>query len=114
MVQLINPIFFELKAERLAPLYRYLRRHNDKMVLGAFGMDYYWAYVNTYQRPLRYSDFNFGDIIRTDYEAEKYRTDLIGTPKETLNRLIADDCDGIVAGLYEYWATYNAVPQLKD
>ncbi len=114
VVQLINPIFFELKAERLAPLYRYLRRHNDKMVLGAFGMDYYWAYVNTYQRPLRYSDFNFGDIIRTDYEAEKYRTDLIGTPKETLNRLIADDCDGIVAGLYEYWATYNAVPQLKD
>lgn len=107
VVQLINPVFFELKAERLAPFYRYLRRHNRKVVLGAFGMDYYWAYVNTYQRPLRYSDFNFGATIRTDVEAERFRQDMIGTAKETLNRMIAEDCDGIVAGLYEYWATYQ-------
>lgn len=108
VVQLINPIFFELKAERLAPFYRYLCRHNGKMVMGAFGMDYYWTYVNTYERPLRYSDFNFGDTIRTDQEAERFRHEMIGTPKETLNRLIAEDCDGIVAGLYEYWVTYKA------
>ena len=38
VVQLINPIFLELKAERLFPIYRYLRRHNRKMVLGAFGI----------------------------------------------------------------------------
>lgn len=114
VVQLINPVFFELKAERLMPFYRFLRRHNRKVVLGAFGMDYYWASVNTLQRPLRYSDFNFGDTVRTDREAERYRRDWVGTPKERLNRLIAADCDGIVAGLYEYWATYNAVPSLRD
>ena len=108
VVQLINPVFFELKAERLAPFYRYLRRHNGKMVLGAFGMDYYWAYVNSYERPLRYGDFNFGDTIRTDKEAELFRQEWIGTPKERLNRMIAEDCDGIVAGLYEYWVTYKA------
>lgn len=107
VVQLVNPIFFELKAERLAPFYKYLRRNNGKMVLGAFGMDYYWAYVNTFERPLRYSDFNFADTVRTDQEAELYRNDWIGTPKEALNRMIASDCDGIVAGLYEYWATYQ-------
>ena len=28
VVQIINPIFVDLKAERLWPLYRYLRRHN--------------------------------------------------------------------------------------
>ena len=106
-VQLINPIFFELKAERLTPFYRYLRKHNGKMVMGAFGMDYYWAQVNTHERPLRYSDFNFGNSIRTDIEAERFRQEMIGTPKETLNQLIANDCDGIVAGLYEYWATYQ-------
>ena len=107
VVQLINPMFLELKAERIMPIYRYLRRYNKKVVLGSFGMDYYWTYVNTYQRPLRYSDFNFGDTIRTDQEAELYRHEWIGTPKEELNRLIAEDCDGIVAGLYEYWATYQ-------
>lgn len=111
VVQLINPIFFELKAERLAPFYRYLRRKNGKIVLGAFGMDFYWAYVNTYDMPLRYSDFNIGKNVRYDCEAQLYRSEWIGTSKEALNRMIANDCDGIVAGLYEYWVTYQ---QFKD
>ena len=114
VVQLINPIFLELKAERIAPFYRYLRRHNKRVVMGAFGMDYYWAQVNTDIRPLRYSDFNFGETIRTDQEAEGFRADWIGTSKETLNRMIAHDCDGIVAGLYEYWTTYREVAELRD
>ncbi len=107
VVQLINPMFLELKAERILPIYRYLRRNNGKVVLGSFGMDYYWVYVNSYQRPLRYGDFNFGDQMRTDAEAEFYRREWIGTPKEKLNRIIAEDCDGIVAELYEYWVTYQ-------
>ena len=41
VVQLINPIFFELRAERLFFFYNYLRKHNKKLFLGAFGMDYY-------------------------------------------------------------------------
>lgn len=114
IVQLINPIFIELKAERIMPFYRYLRRHNGKIVLGAFGMDYYWAKVNTDIRPLRYSDFNIGDTVRADIEAENYRREWIGTAKEKLNREIASDCDGIVSALYEYWATYNEVPELRD
>ena len=109
VVQLINPIFIELKAERIMPFYRYLRRHNRKVVMGAFGMDYYWTSVNTDIRPLRYSDFNFGDKVRQDFEATRFRDDWIGTPKQTLNEKIAMDCDGIPAGLYEYWATYNEV-----
>ena len=114
VVQLINPVFIELKAERIAPFYKYIRRHNGKVVMGAFGMDYYWAKVNTDIRPLRYSDFNIGDQIRHDEAAEVFRRDMIGTPKETLCKLVAEDCDGIVAGLYEYWATYNAVSELRD
>lgn len=109
VVQLINPVFLELKAERIMPFYRYLRRHNRKIVMGAFGIDYYWAKINTELKPLRYSDFNFGDKVRTDHEALLYRNEWIGTPKQSLNQAIAADCDGIPAGLYEYWATYNEV-----
>lgn len=112
VVQLINPIFFELKAQRIMPFYRYLRRNNSKIVMGAFGMDYYWASINTDIRPLRYSDFNFADKPRTDFEAQRFRDDWIGTPKEKLNKQIALDCDAIIAGLYEYWATYNEVHDL--
>lgn len=107
VVQLINPLFFELKAERLYFFYNYLRRHNTKVFLGAFGIDWYWVHECVYKQPLRYSDFNIGDDLRTDTEAIKYRQDWIGTPKGELNRYIADDCDGIITGLYEYDVCYR-------
>lgn len=107
VVQIINPIFFELRAERLFPIYRYLRRHNKKMILGAFGMDWYWVHTCTYDKPLRYSDFNIGDRVRTDEPALKEQRDWLGTAKERLNRMIADDCDAIVTGLYEYDVCYR-------
>jgi len=107
IVQLINPMFLELKAESLTRVYRYLRRHNRKVVLGAYGMDYYWVQVNSEIRPMKYSDFNFGDQIRHDAPAERERQDWVHTAKESLNRYIATDCDAIVAGLYEYLVTYQ-------
>lgn len=106
VVQLINPMFLELKAERLFPIYRYLRRHNKKMILGAFGMDYYWVHENITRKPLRYSDFNMDEELRTNADALKERRDWIGTPKQQLNEYIAHDCDHIVTGLYEYQACY--------
>jgi glycosyltransferase involved in cell wall biosynthesis len=61
---------------------------------------------------LRYSDFNIDDKVRTDAEATHYQSDWLGTAKEKLNKMIAQDCDGIIAGLYEYWACYQlAFPQ---
>jgi len=118
VVQLINPMFLELKAERILPVYRYLRRHNGRMVLCALGLDWYWAHECTTRKPLRYSDFNIGDRVRTDPIAERDRRDWLGTPtadggftgtpKGRLNQLIARDCDAIVTGLYEYDVCYRA------
>ena len=107
VVQLINPMFFELKAGRLFWFYRYLRRHNRKVFLGGYGMDWYWVHTCTYDKPLRYSDFNFGDQVRTDAEAVRYQQDWLGTDKERLNKMIAEDCDGIITGLYEYQVCYQ-------
>ena len=108
VVQLINPLFVELTAECILPVYRYLRRNNGKMVLGAFGMDWYWVNTCVERKPLRYSDFNIGDTLRTNKDALRERRDWLGTPKGRLNQLIANDCDGIVAGLYEYLVCYKA------
>ena len=107
VVQLINPMFFELKAERLFFFYRYLRKHNKHVFLGAFGMDWYWVHECTYKKPLRYSDFNFGDQLRDDEVAIREQKDWLGTAKERLNKLIAEDCDGIITGLYEYQVCYE-------
>lgn len=112
IVQLINPIFFELKAERLFFFYDYLRQHNKKVFLGAFGMDYYWVHECTYNKPLRYSDFNFGNQVRKDEDAINAQHDWLGTAKERLNKMIAKDCDGIITGLYEYQVCYE--PYFSD
>lgn len=109
IVQLINPMFLELKAERIFPIYQYLRKHNKKIILGGFGMDYYWVSVSCKDKPLRYSDFNIGDKLRTNTDALKERKDWLGTEKGRLNQMIAEDCDGIITGLYEYWACYQPV-----
>lgn len=107
VVQLINPLFLELKAERIMPIYKYLRRHNRKMVLCAMGMDWYWVNECTYRKPLRYSDFNIGQQMRTDEPAVREQKDWLNTPKGRLNQYIAQDCDLIVTGLYEYDVCYR-------
>jgi glycosyltransferase involved in cell wall biosynthesis len=107
VVQLINPMFLELKAQRIFPVYRYLKRHNRAMVLCAMGMDYYWVSECINNKPLRYSDFNIGQELRTDETAIREQRDWLGTEKERLNKYIAADCDAIVSGLYEYDVCYR-------
>ena len=107
IVQIINPVFIDLKAKRIQYIYNYLRRHNKKIIMGAFGMDYYWVHVNSSTMPLRYSDFNIGKTLRTNKDAIIEQRDWVGTDKEQLNKTIANDCDGIVAGLYEYQVCYQ-------
>ena len=107
VVQIINPMFLELKAERIAPIYRYLKRNNSKIFLGAYGMDAYWVDACTsVPRTFRYSDFNIGEReIENDYTKEQ-SADWKGTPKARLNHEIAYSCNGIVAGMYEYHTAY--------
>ena len=107
IVQLINPMFLELRAERILPIYKYLRRHNKHIILDAFGMDWFWVNTCCEKKPLRYSDFNIGQQLRTNSDALAERHDWLGTAKERLNKFIADDCDAIVTGLYEYDVCYR-------
>ncbi len=108
VVQLINPMFFELKAERMEWLYRYLRRHNRKVFLGAFGMDYYWVKACADCHTFRYSDFNIGTTLRDTEFYRKEKRDWVDGTKGPLNRMIAADCNGIVSCLYEYHHVYSA------
>ncbi len=109
IVQIINPMFMELRAERLFHIFDYLRRHNCKIVMGAFGMDYYWVHENIKRMPLRYSDFNIGAVMRNNKDAQDAIRDWVGTTKERLNRHCAEKADAIVTCLYEYDVCYRPV-----
>ena len=112
VVQLINPMFLPLKAERMMPFYKYLRRHNKRVILGAFGMDHYWVKAGLDCTTFRYSDFNMGAEVRESEDNDIWIRDWLRGAKGELNQLIAKDCDGIIAGLYEYYAAY--LPEFKD
>lgn len=107
VVQIINPMFLELKAERMWPFYRYLRKHNGRVFMGAFGMDYYWVKVCSDCKTFRYSDFNIGSELRHSPENDIWTRDWLNGPKGQLNLRIAEDCDGIITGLYEYDCCYR-------
>lgn len=107
VVQLINPVFLPLKAERILPFYRFLRRHNKKVFLGAFGMDHYYVKTCLDCSTFRYSDFNMGKEIRHSHDNDVWIRDWLRGEKGALNRYMAADADGIVAGLYEYYASYK-------
>ena len=94
VVQLINPVFLELCPERLLPIYRFLRRHNRKVFLGAFGMDYYWVKAGLDCQTYRYSDFNIGTEVRMNPDNDRFIAEWLNGPKGELNRFIAGDCDG--------------------
>ena len=107
IVQLINPVFLDLKAERLWPLYSFIRRHNGRVVMGAFGMDYYWIKGCSDCTTFRYSDFNIGSELRHSPDIEQWNDEWVDGSKGVLNRRIAEDSDAIVTGLYEYDLCYR-------
>ncbi len=107
VVQLINPVFLDLKAERILPYYRQLRKQNGKMFMGAFGMDKYWVKVCLDCQTFRYSDFNLGSQVRHSEYNDVCIADWLNGPKGELNDVIAQDCDGIISGLYEYEMCYR-------
>ncbi len=108
VVQLINPLFLDLKPEKILPFYKYIRKRNGKMFVGAFGMDYYWVKTCLDCRTFRYSDFNIGPRSRADEPQNRRLIDeWLNGAKGWLCQRVMEDCDGIPAGLYEYFAVYR-------
>lgn len=106
VVQLINPIFLPLQAQRIWPYYQWLRKRNKKVFLGAFGMDHYYVKSCEDCKTFRYSDFNLGTHLRDREDCKIWSREWGEGEKGRLNQLLVQDVDGIVAGLYEYWASY--------
>ena len=101
VVQLINPVFLDLRAERILPYYKQLRRQNGRLFLGSFGIDKPWVEEGLKPDTFRYSDFYLYGQRRFNAATYNMEADWLRGPKATLFDRIADDCDGIVAGLYE-------------
>ncbi|MEN9918479.1 MAG: hypothetical protein RL662_915 [Bacteroidota bacterium] len=108
VVQLINPCFTPLSVEINTVLYNYLRKHNKKVFLGAFGDDAYWLKACVENKIFRYSEFfvnNKENSLQENLRLKKLWSQ--GTSRERLNTDIANSSDGIIACLYEYFEAYK-------
>lgn len=107
IVQIKNPLFIDMKADRNLWLYKYLKRNNGKVFLGAFGTDYYWVSACFDRKTFRYSDYFIGNEPNNIEMAVQLAKEWQSKEKRQLNEYIADTCDGIIACLYEYYAAYK-------
>ena len=108
VVQFINPInFIGLKAERCMHVYDYLRRHNKRVFLGAYGDDYYFVYNSVVRRALRYSDY-YTPTREVEHEWNiRQKHEWLQTSKKEVSIHVAQTCDGIISALYEYDVAYR-------
>lgn len=101
VVQLINPVFLDLRAERILPYYKQLRKQNGRVFLGSFGIDKPWVEEGLKPDTFRYSDFYLFGQRRDNADTQQMVADWLQGPKGELFEYIASDCDAIIASLYE-------------
>lgn len=106
IVQIINPNFTNQNTRINLLLYRYLKRNNKKVFLGAFGDDYYWLKACLDQK-FKYSEFYIEHKANKLIENEKIKSYWLNNYRKKANIEIAKSCDGIIACLYEYYIAYK-------
>lgn len=106
VVQIISPNFLLLKPAKTLWVYKYLRRHNKKVFLGAFGDDHYWAMASLDKYIFRYSDFLVNGTFRDTPTNRRKREEFMHGDIVRVNKIIAQTCNGIIACLYDYYVAY--------
>ena len=102
VVQIKSPSFLDLKIKRNLEFYRFLKKNNAKVFLGAFGTDYFWEKICLENKELRYSDLFIGNK-----PLDIYKCEWIEDQFQEANIEVAETCNGIVSCLYEYYKAYE-------
>ena len=111
VVQIISPYFLRLRSERTLPVYRYLQRHNGKVFWELSGPTII-IFVLVWKQALftiRILRSETGIVIRLLIRLLS-EIGIMGAARAT--RVIAETCNGIIACLWEYYASYQ--PYFSD
>ena len=109
IVQLNHPMFLSLRGRHMKPFYNYLRRNNGKIVMCSVGEDYHILDQILNKNILRYSEQRIGNEIMHNDNVQFLRNIYLEGKTANYCKYVAEDCDAIVAVLYEYWVCYNNV-----
>ena len=106
VVQVISPVFLRMGLSEVRRVFKYIKRNNGSIFLGAFGTDYYYT-KTCLEGAFRYSDF--GAPRNGVFESLEDNTLWNESPLKEHNIYIAEECNGIIACLYEYYRSYSPV-----
>ncbi len=113
IVQLVNPIFLDLKPAKVRPVFDYLRRHNRAIALSALGTDYIYYAACHDGHTYRYSDYFVGSEPSPYVGSPEYLAQEQDNWKQPFmrehNDYIINRIDGAVACLWEYYVAYRPV-----
>jgi len=86
-----------------------LKKRNKAVYLGAFGDDYYWA-KSCDEKVFTYSNY---DALASGFSPNVYYSQMLRLSNDRarrLNHYMASEANGIIAGLYDYYVSYNRTP----
>ncbi|MBO5720228.1 MAG: glycosyltransferase [Bacteroidales bacterium] len=105
VVQVISPVFFKLNSSDIIKIFDFLKKHNRKVFLGAFGTDFYYTKA-CLENMFRYSDFMVPGMKN---KLPENNINWTKSPLKELNEKLAEMCDGIISCLYEYKVAYENI-----
>ncbi|MGL5318548.1 MAG: glycosyltransferase family 1 protein [Bacteroidales bacterium] len=107
IVQIKHPCVFDLKLFWNKLIYKYIRKFNNKVFLGAFNTDYFYIKTCFETDTFEYSDY-FINKEPVDLGISKEDTTFWQSEEaKEFSYYVANTCDGIIACLYEYYASYS-------
>ena len=107
VVQIVNPIFLDVKARWNRWVFDYLKRNNGILSVGCFGDDYYVISRMQDDKYLAYTDF-YAEGKAIDHEVNRRRIAAwTKGPKAALTQYVMQHADCLVPCLYEYWKVYD-------
>jgi len=113
VVEIVNPIFLDVKPRWNRWVFDYLRRHNRQVWVGCFGDDYYVIKRMQDDQFLAYTDFYAaGRSIDHPLNRKRIQT-WLHTSKAALTQYVMAHADRLMACLYEYYRVYDT-PEFHD
>ncbi len=106
VVQFVNPCFLHLRPEKSLHIFRYLKRHNRHVFLGAFGTDHYYVKACMERQVYAYSDFKTGNTVRQSEENQAIINENLYGGTALATKEMARNSEAIIACLWEYYAAY--------
>lgn len=113
VVEINGHIFLHLKPHKVKRVFDYLCRHNGMVVLSALGTDYYYYRACHDGHTFRYSDYMVGDRPSPYADSSEFIAKREQNWELPIMRRhaewVTDRCAGVIACLWEYYATYEAI-----